>query len=239
MRVILSAFALLLSAASQAMQAPEVEYGGYLSFETQEGVMQGPAAWARDRERREFIMDGASVVMIIRRDRNLMWNLFPDTKMYVEMSLDDPKQDDGDDLADYVIEQADNVGSETINGVATTRSKMVMRHPNGEKLGGFFWRTDDGILMKMDALAVEKDSKARIKLELSDLVVGTQDPTLFELPAGYSKMGGMGMLLGAALGDEDEDDVGDNNDEGDNDAPEEPVKKKRFGLKSALDLLKN
>ena len=63
MRVILSAFALLLSAASQAMQAPEVEYGGYLSFETQEGVMQGPAAWARDRERREFIMDGASVVI--------------------------------------------------------------------------------------------------------------------------------------------------------------------------------
>lgn len=74
---------------------------------------------------------------------------------------------------------------------------------------------------------MDKHSKDRIKSELKNLKVDTQDPKLFEIPSGYSKMG-MGDLGKMMSGDKEDSE----------EQPQYKGGKKGFGLKDALELVK-
>ena len=212
-----------------AMQPSNAEYSADWNMETAEGAVKGKIYQAPNKERREMNDDGEKIVMILRRDKKKAWNLMPSEGMYMEMKLTDPKVGK-DDMANYDVEQT-VVGPDTVNGVKTTKSKIIMKEkkPNGSKMGGFWWMTKDNIMMKLDVISVEKGKKDRMKMELDNLKIGKQDAALFEVPSNYTKMdmGGMGkMMMGG--GDKDDDDKP---------APTEK-KKSGFGLKDAIDLLK-
>lgn len=214
---------------------PTVEYSADWQMETDEGVMLGKIYNAPDKERRDFTMSGQSMLMIMRRDKNIIWNLMPNERMYMEMKPED-SQSGGDDLDQYNIEQT-VVGEEVINGVRTTKGKIIMtgKNPKLGKMGGFWWKTPQDIVMKLDVIAVDRNEKDRIKMELDNLNIGTQDPALFEIPPGYTSMSmgmmGMGKMgMGALLGGGD--------DEDENEPVEAKPKSRGFGLKDALDLLK-
>jgi hypothetical protein len=224
--------AMLLAGAAQAAKPtqPQVEYSADTSMETEEVSMKGHVNYAPTRERREMVMDGGDkMIMITRRDKKVAWTLMPADKMYMEMSLDQASAQAKDDTSKYKIEQT-VVGPETLNGVNTTKSKIIMTGPKGEKMGGFMWVTKDNIVVKMDAIAIDKKDKLRFKTELTDLKVGKQDPKLFEVPAGYEKMGmpGIGALMG---GDDKEKDEGKKSAGG-------AHEKKGFGLMDAMKLMK-
>jgi hypothetical protein len=193
---------LLFSGIAVAWQQPEVEYSADSYMETADAVIHGPLYVTRGKERREYLQDGERMVMIIRHDKKVMWMLMPDDKMYMEMKTTEESKKSTDDLSNYKIEQT-TVGPEVVNGVNTTKSKIIMAGRKGEKLGGFWWQTKEGIIAKMDVIAVDKGSKNRIKSELKNLKVGNQDPRLFEIPSGYSKMS-MGDF-GKMIGGDDED----------------------------------
>lgn len=169
--------------------SPQVEYSADTMLETAEVSMQGHVNFTPTRERREMVMGsgGEKIIMITRQDKKVAWTLMPSEKMYMELSLDEAKSKDEGDTSQYKIEQT-IVGPETVNGVATTKSKIIMTGPNGEKMGGFMWTTKENIVVKMDAIAVDKKDKHRFKTELTNLKVGPQDPALFEPPADYQKM---------------------------------------------------
>jgi len=118
--------------------------------------------------------------------------VMPAEKMYMESSI--AKTKSKDDLSGYKIEQT-VIGPETVNGVSATKSKIIMTGPKGEKMGGFMWTTKENIVVKMDAIAIDKKQKHRFKSELTNLKVGKQDPKLFEVPAGYEKMSIPGMFV--------------------------------------------
>ena len=118
-----------------------------------------------------------------------MWQLMGN--MYMEMPMD---QLESPDLNSMDVEQS-VVGEETVNGVQTTKYKMIATKKDGSKFGGFFWTTKDGIPIKMDLLAKEGDKKMRIASELTNLKIEKQNPALFEIPAGYTK-NGMGAMIG-------------------------------------------
>jgi hypothetical protein len=131
----------------------------------------------------------------------------------------------------YDVEQT-TVGPDTVNGVKTTKSKIIMKEkkPNGSKMGGFWWMTKDNIMMKLDVISVDKGRKDRMKMELDNLKIGKQDASLFEVPSGYSKMdmGGMGrMMMGGEGGDAPAGDSAKGTKE-----------KGGFGIKDAIKLLK-
>jgi hypothetical protein len=95
--------------------------------------------------------------------------------------------------------------------------------------------TKDNIMMKLDVIAVDKGKKDRMKMELDNLKIGKQDPALFEVPSGYSKMdmsmGGMGkMMMGGGDGDADTN--------AKSDGAKGSKEKSGFGLKDAIKLLK-
>ena len=218
-----------------AVEGPNVEYSADSYMETAAGVMQGPAYFAPGKERREYLMDSVHMVNITRRDKKVIWSLMPEDKMYMEMNPSD--DNNAGDLSGYQIETT-RVGQETVNGVRTTKNKLIMTAPNGDKMGGFMWISNEGIVVKMDAIAVDKNSKARIKSELKNIKIGHVDPSLFEIPDDYTKMDMMGGISKAMLGGDDDD--SDDGDVGkpDDSKPEAKEKKKGFSWKDAIDILK-
>lgn len=212
------------------------EYSADWSLETAEGAMQGKIHVAGSKERREMVQEGESMVMILRPDKKSVWSLIPGERMYIEMKPGEKGSGEGD-LSKYDIEQT-TVGQEVVNGVNTTKSKIILKEkpPKTGKMGGFWWTTREGIVVKIDAISVEKQSKQRIKSELKNLKVGRQDPALFEIPAGYSKMGmpDMGGVMGGFRAKEKK---GSGQGEG-KPAPKDKGGAGGFGLQDALKLLK-
>ncbi len=225
--------AFMVAAPALAMQPASVEYSADWTMETADGAVKGKIYQAPNKERREMSDGGEKMVMIMRRDKKMAWNLMPSERMYIEMKMSDPKVGK-DDPMNYDVEQT-VVGPDTVNGVKTTKSKIIMKEkkPNGSKLGGFWWTTKDNVMMKLDVISVDKGKKDRMKMELDNLKIGKQEASLFEIPSGYSKMDmsmeGMGkMMMGG----------GDGDAAAKSDGAKGSKEKSGFGLKDAIKLLK-
>lgn len=195
-KIFLIVAAITLAGAAQAASPapPRAEYSADTMIETAEMSMKGRVHYTPTRERREMVMGsgGDKMITITRQDKKVTWTLMPAEKMYMETKNTESKAKD--DPSDYKIEQT-VIGPDQVNGVSTTKSKIIMTGPKGEKMGGFMWTTKENILVKIDAIAIDKKQKHRYKTELTNLKVGKQDPKLFEVPAGYEKMGIPGMFM--------------------------------------------
>ncbi|MDH5428095.1 MAG: DUF4412 domain-containing protein [Nitrospirota bacterium] len=232
MRMILVWVAASIGLASPvlAWEGPQVEYSGDTRMETAEGVMEGVVYHTPGKERRETQMGGESMTMIIRQDKKVIWMLMPDANAYMEMGLGQSK--DKSDFSQYEVEKT-QVGEEEIDGIMTTKSKVIMTKKDGSKLGGFWWTTQEDIPLKTDMISVEGQTKVRIKTELTNLKIGKQDPKLFEIPDDYMNMS-MGMPNLKNLMEEREP-----IEEGrPGHPPTEEPKDEGFGLKNLFDLIK-
>lgn len=185
----LSAGFISLSAA--AYTPPNVEYSANWTIETKDGQFANKVFYAANKERREMQEGGENMVLITRHDTNKVYMLMLDEGMYMEIGTGMPMggKDDSADLNRYHIEQTE-VAKEKVNGVDCTKYKIIMtdKKKPKEKFGGFYWLSKEGIMVKMDAIAVDKKSKDRIKIDVTDLVIKKQDPKLFEIPSGLQKI---------------------------------------------------
>jgi hypothetical protein len=215
--------ALFIASAALATDGPRAEYSANQTIETADMSMKGRVYYATGKERREMVTDGGKMTMILRQDKKVTWMLMPEESVYREMPLQQGPANSGD-LSGYKILESSRVGEETVNGVPATKYKVIMQAPDGAKMGGFHWLSKDSIALKADMIAVDQGSKTRLKFELSDLRVGRQDPSLFEVPAGYSKMDmpSFGSMMGGA-------------DKGASNVPE---KKGTFDFRDAFRMLK-
>lgn len=172
----------------------QVDYSADSTMETEGGMtMKSRVYHTANKERME--MGGSDgMTTIIRKDKQVIWQLMGD--MFMEMPMDDSNASGMD--AFEIVEQAE-VGQETVNGMKTTKSKVVAVKKDGSgKFGGFFWTTKDGITVKMDMLSKEGDKKMRMASELTNIKLEKQDPALFEIPAGYTK-NDMGAMMGQMM----------------------------------------
>jgi Domain of unknown function (DUF4412) len=187
--------ALLLAGTAAAQNQPTVEYSADSVMEHEEGTMKGKVYIAPSKERREMNAGADKMINIMRHDKKITWMLMPEDKMYMEMKQTAASQSK-DDLSAYKIEQT-TVGKETMNGVETTKSKIIMTGKDGSKMGGFMWMSKENIMVKMDAVSIDKGEKNRFKTELTNIKIGKQDPALFEIPPGFEKMDMPGMDMEA------------------------------------------
>ncbi len=176
---------------------PQVEYSADSYMETESFTLKNKVYHAPGKDRKEQEMGGDKVVTIMRLDKQLIWTLMPG-EMYMETGIKGAQRPPGpsDDTSDYTFERTE-VGTEVIDGHQTTKYKVIATNPKGEKMGGFQWMTRGGIQIKMDIIAKTEGSKTRMKMGLTNLKIGKQDSSLFEIPTGYTKMvmpgfGGMG-----------------------------------------------
>ena len=209
---------------------PTVSYSADAIIETADGALRSKMYAAPGMERREDLTDAGETMISIRRDDlGKMWMLMPSERMYIEIDLKKAAAA-AERIAGGVSRTASpeeyetemtEVGREEVNGMMTTKSKVIMTGQDGTKMGGFWWNTDEGILVKMDVIAVDEGEKMRMKRELSNILIEPQDPALFEIPEGYSSMmAGIGASMLGIPG------LGGGAAEG---AAEEPPKKK-WGL---------
>ena len=185
--------AFLIPVTVSAAPPPEVQvdYSADSMMETEGGMtMKSRIYHSANKDRME--MGGSDgMTSIVRKDKKVVWQLMGN--MYMEMPMD-TSNTSGMDAFD-LVEQAE-VGQETVNGVKTTKSKVVAVKKDGSgKFGGFFWTTKEGITVKMDLLSKEGDKKLRMTSELTNLKIEKQNPALFEIPAGYTK-NDMGAMMG-------------------------------------------
>ena len=179
---------LLSSGAGRAekLMEPQVEYSADSVIETQMGVVKGKVYHAKAKERQELSgeMIGVESIAIARKDTHIVWVLMPASKTYMEQPFNEGTSSNMPD-GDYKLTK---IGLETLNGHKTTKSKFTCVLKDGKKLEGFLWMTGEGIVVKMDAAGKDPERDARVKIELTNIKIGKQDDSLFELPPGYNKL---------------------------------------------------
>jgi len=180
---------------SAPLPVPTVSYSADRTIETESGTITGKVYSTRGMERSETTMSGMTTVMILRHDKQLGYMLMPAQHMYQQLDFAQAQQQSGAQPADQV--EITEVGSDTIDGQATTKYKLIMKDGSA---GGFMWFTKDGIMMKMDTVVKNGRDKSRMTITLKNLKVGSQDASLFEVPSGYNAMPSMGGFGGGGLG---------------------------------------
>jgi hypothetical protein len=142
---------------------------------------------APGKMRMEMSTAGQAVVIITREDTGVNYMLMPSMNMYREMDAKSMQEAGSSDLD---FSEASEVGEETINGYNCTKYRAQFQDKQGGKGGGYYWVSDDGILMKVDMIYQSSGQKGqRMVLEMRDLEIGPQDPSEFEVPANYSSFG--------------------------------------------------
>ena len=103
------------------------------------------------------------------------------------------------------------MGSETLEGLKVNKSRVAMKDASSDTaMEGLIWETADGITVKMDVSGKSSGRAMQMLMQQSNIKVGPQSASLFEIPAGYSRMdmGSMGMggmpgaggAMGGAMG---------------------------------------
>lgn len=131
--------------------------------------------------RMESSITGESTVTIMRRDRKLIWMLYPARKQYSEQPLDtrDQSKDPSSDPPG-VIKKV-QIGTEQVGGYRCTKYRMTIKGPGGGTLAATSWFADAlGMPIKSDF--------SGIITELRNIRVGSQPAALFEIPAGWKKI---------------------------------------------------
>lgn len=174
------------SARADAVAKPTVDYTADSIMESGGVTMKSTVYHSGAKQRRETSMGGQRQIMILRPDRGVSLVLMPQQQMYMEMPLGagggpqaDPAEGDWDRT---------EVGTETVNGVQTTKYHVTGRSPSGETSEGTMWFTTEHIMVKMEVTMHSGGRTQQVRTELTNLKVGPLDPSLFEPPAGYRAM---------------------------------------------------
>lgn len=145
------------------------------------------------RQRHEQDIEGIPQIILLRGDGK-GWLVVPTMRSYVEFGIAPAFAE----LADPSLLKTP-VGQERVSGVKTTKYRVEHTARDGSTVDGYLWRTDDGVVMKLDGFFTPRTGKAvPIQMELANLRTGPQDATLFDPPVGMMKLpvGALQPLLG-------------------------------------------
>jgi len=151
-------------------------------------MMRSRIYHASGKSRMEMEEGGVNQAIITRMDRKVVWVLMIPEKTYMETPLG--KEEKTRDVRQCSYTSAKEAGKETVNGIPASVSEVEAACPDGSAFSGKMWTSREGILVKLDAVAKgsAKEKGQRVRMELKDLKIGKQNPALFELPAGFTKM---------------------------------------------------
>jgi len=165
---------------------PNASFSGIRHMESKEGQLDMFVRQAPKMNRIDMKMQSQSMSLITREDRGVNYMLMPQMNMYKEVAADQV-QITGANLS---FSEVSEVGTENINGHDCTKFRAQFKDAQGGKAGGYYWVSDDGILMKVDMIYKSRKQKGeRMTFEMRDLEIGPQDPSYFEVPSNYSSIG--------------------------------------------------
>jgi len=136
------------------------------------------------RERHEQDLFGLHEVFILDAASAQGWLVVPGLKTYLEFPFPPVMAA----LADAGLEKT-AVGEEAINGIPTTKYRVSRTAPDGTSAKGFLWLSRRGVLMKLDGTITRPGGNTlALGMELRGLKEGPQNPQLFVLPPGLTRL---------------------------------------------------
>jgi len=123
--------------------------------------------------------DGA--VNIVRPDRNLVWAVIPEQKLYMELPLDSKNMVIGTTKIPNE-ETRELVGKDNIGGKTTSKYRVV--YESGEKKETvYIW-----ILEGLDIPVKTESADGSWKIEYKNILINKVSPKLFDIPSSYQKL---------------------------------------------------
>jgi hypothetical protein len=139
-----------------------------------------------DAIRTEGEKNGKRVISIMRLDKKVIWNLMPDQKMYMELPF--MSSAEVASMAKDAKIEKESLGSEQVGAYHCDKYRVKVTY-EGKVYTSVEWDAKE-----LNGFAVKKvDEKGAWATEYQNVHLGPQDPSLFEVPAGYQKfsLGGM------------------------------------------------
>jgi hypothetical protein len=191
--LVLAAFLLLLPVPvlADSYPKPTVEYSADLSLSVSggggsvtPGPMTGKVYDGKTAERRELVMEGHRSVIIMKKGSPTVLVLMPEQQMYMEQTP--PPDADPERAMKEGQVTIKKVGSEKVNGQNAVKYKLEAADKTGKVFDGHVWLTKENIPVRMDGTT---GKGGRLRMDYTNIKIGPQNPALFAVPAGYTKMG--------------------------------------------------
>ncbi len=185
----------------ETLARPSVEYRGELLMEAGRLALSGPIHYAPEKERRSLKLHGSRIpakVIIIRRDKRIVWVLDPSSRSYYRAPLPKSRGTSNRLLSGAVIEKT-KVGIESLDGIPTTRYKVKFAENESGRLVGDIWVTAENIVVRVDGKILKNKRSTPFHLRLTDLKIGKQPDELFEPPKGFKLVAASHPTMGVLV----------------------------------------
>lgn len=196
-RLVPAALAAMVLAAAPAwadkLPLPKAAYSADVTFFAKGRQSSGHLNVDGPKERRQAKnAAGVDKTLIIRRDQGkagLVYDLKPSHKLAVAMRMAAAEAAGeigapGIDIDAFYGADAIPQGTETIEGLQTTKYAIKIDGGPDLVVNATVWATEDGIIVKMVGKTSIDSDNAPSRMELKNIQRGPQDPSLFEVPAG-------------------------------------------------------
>ena len=205
-----AAITLSLAVASGAVDRfpfPKVEFSADMTMTVKQAgsnqpyVIQGKLYSVKGKERREISSFGRQTAIINDREKDQMWTLMPDQKMYMTNKHPGAKKDPVRMIRDGELKMT-KMGTEKVNGQKATKYKIESTDKGTDTFSGYAWLNKHNIPLRFDGTASTEGMRQDIRIDYANIVVAKQDPKLFVVPpdyrpmnAGFGTMGTSGQTL--------------------------------------------
>jgi len=190
------------SGATDKFPYPKVEFSADMTMtikpagSNQPHEIQGKLYSIEGKERREVSSFGRRTVIIKHRDKDQMWTLMPDQKMYMTIQDQRIRKDPEQMIREGELKMT-QVGTEKVNGQTATKYKIETTGKGKEAFSGYAWLNRQNIPVRFEGTAGEDGKHQDIEIDYANIVVARQDPQLFVVPPDYRPMDpGIGAGMG-------------------------------------------
>lgn len=168
---------ILLGVMLLAVSGYAADFSADMVSSTVDGVFNAKLYVSGDKSR----MESDQFTTISRMDKEVIWVLMPEQKMYMEQPIDLRQAASTQEKIKGEIERK-VIGPETINGINTIKY-LVTIETDGKGASVFQW-IDETSHIPVKTAAVDGSWSSEFK----NIKLDPQDQGLFEIPSGYQKM---------------------------------------------------
>jgi hypothetical protein len=160
----------------------EKQYSADQTITTKDGmVLQTKTFVDGDKMRSNVTMKGMAMSTIVRKDKKKIYQVMEAQKMVMEMDYDEAKFMKSRTAGAFGPSgKFEVIGPDTVDGIACTKYKVIS---DDQKKTFFFW-----IDATKKVPVQMTDAEGTFTAKWKNYKVGPQDPSLFELPEGYTVM---------------------------------------------------
>ncbi len=158
-----------------AGESPSAEYSAEQTTKIDKMVFVSKIYVQGEKTRTETQQNPQQTVSILRRDKGVLWVLWPQMKAYTETQSPVPRTSEGKEERQFL-------GTEQVNGYQTQKFKVTGKDLQGQPIVSYQW-----VAKELGGLVVRRQLDGAL-IELRNVVIAPQPPDLFEIPEGFNKI---------------------------------------------------